>query len=176
MQLVCNVDQVVVDHIISSSGFVEGSIPVKYLGLPLISSQLTSRHCLPLVMRIRSRIDAWFNCALSQAGRLQLLKIILFGIQNFWASHFVLPKSVIKRLQSLFVRFLWGGSSSNTKLVKVSWSDCCIPKVEGGLGLRDLSTWNTASCLFQLWRITQPSSSSLWLMWFQRTFLKNKAF
>ena len=171
-----NISQDTHDYIRDSTGFTEGTLPVKYLGLPLISSKLSYRLCLPLVMRICNKIDGWTNKCLSQAGRLQLLKAVLYGILNYWSVHFMLPKAVLKKLQSIFTHFLWGGSSSNSKLVKVAWSDCCTPKSEGGLGLCDLNSWNTAACLYQLWRITQSASNSLWILWFNRIFLKRRAF
>ena len=167
-----NVDDDFRAYVLNSTGFAEGCLPVKYLGLPLISTKLSIRECMPLIMRIRAKMDSWLTCCLNQAGRLQLIKSVLYGIQQFWSSHFVLPKSVLKRLQSLFVKFLWGGSSDNSKYIKVSWADCCLPKDEGGLGLRDLCTWNTASFLFQLWRIAKDTDCSLWIMWFKRVYLK----
>ena len=173
---VSNVDAETFDFIQNTTGFSEGTLPIKYLGLPLISSQLTYRLCLPLISRIRDHIDAWVNKCLGQAGRLQLIKAILFGMHNYWSMHFMLPKAVLKKIQSLFCKFLWGGSSDNTKLVKVSWSVCSLPKLEGGLGLRDLCSWNKAACLHQLWRILQPTDQSLWLIWFKRIFLKRRAF
>ncbi|KAL0455512.1 UNVERIFIED_CONTAM: Retrovirus-related Pol polyprotein from type-2 retrotransposable element R2DM [Sesamum latifolium] len=42
--------------LISALGFQEGSLPVKYLGLPLISSQLTTEDCKPLITKVEERI------------------------------------------------------------------------------------------------------------------------
>ena len=170
-----NVDWDTREFINHSTGISEGSLPVNYLGIPLITSKLNSRDCMPLIMKVKNRIDCWHNICLNQAGRLQLIKSVLYGIQGFWSSHIILPKFVLKNLQTLFVKFLWGGNSANTRMVKVSWSDCCFPKANGGLGLRDLCTWNTAAFLFQLWRISQTPNSSLWLMWFKRTYLKRNS-
>ena len=163
-------------HIEHSTGFTAGNIPFVYLGLPLISSKLTFRHCLPLIMKIRRKIDSWQNICLNHSGRLQLIKSVLFGIHGYWSSNLLLPKAALKKIQSLLIMFLWGGSSDNTKLVKVSWKDCCFPKDEGGLGLYDLSTRNNAAFLFHLWRITQPANDSLWITWFKRIYLKRRAF
>lgn len=166
----------IVDHILSISGFQQGSLPIKYLGLPLLSTRLNYRDCMPLIVRIKARIDSWSNKSLNHAGRFQLIQVVLFGMLNFWTSHLFLPKAVIKSLQSLFVKFLWGGSSSNSKMAKVAWSACCFPKREGGLGFRDISTWNKAGFLFHLWRICFPSASSLWIAWFQSFFLARRRF
>lgn len=172
---VANVGAEIIEHIQRTTGFTQGSLPVRYLGLPLITSKLSLRHCMPLIMRIRDRIDSWVNICLNHAGRLQLIKVVLSGILHYWSAHMFLPVGVLKKIQRLFVKFLWGGSSANSKLVKVSWSACCFPKSEGGLGLRDLCQWNKSAFIFQIWRIIQPSADSLWIAWFKASFLKRKS-
>ncbi|KAJ7009375.1 hypothetical protein NC653_000139 [Populus alba x Populus x berolinensis] len=48
--------------------FQLGALPIKYLGVPLISSRLSHRHCTPLVERIISRINLWTSASLTYAG------------------------------------------------------------------------------------------------------------
>lgn len=36
------------------------------------------------------------------------------------------------------------------KSVKVSWRDCCLTKLEGGLGIRDLRDWNEATFIHHI--------------------------
>ncbi|GAA0151977.1 hypothetical protein LIER_10574 [Lithospermum erythrorhizon] len=45
-----------------------------------------------------------------------------------------------KKITSLCTSFLWGGS----KKAKVKYEDICAPNDEGGLGLKDVQTWNFA--------------------------------
>ncbi|KAK1266680.1 hypothetical protein QJS04_geneDACA000428 [Acorus gramineus] len=40
-------------------GMEQYSLPVRYLGLPLLNGTLKHSHCLPLVDKIRKRILAW---------------------------------------------------------------------------------------------------------------------
>lgn len=75
-------------------------------------------------------------------GQLQLLKAILFSIQSYWAMYLFLPIGILKRIQGYMARFLWSGSYSVTPQHKMAWQDCCLPKHEGGLGLRDLFEWD----------------------------------
>lgn len=51
-------------------GFSEGSLPVKYLGVPLITSRLWHADCAPLIDKVKQRIEAWQNKWLSFAGRM----------------------------------------------------------------------------------------------------------
>lgn len=134
----CNVPTAVEDLALNISGFQRGYLPITYLGLPLISTKLKARDCQPLVLRLCRRIEIWTCRFLSFAGRLQLIKAILFSIQGYWAAYLFLPKGVIKRIQSVLANFLWGGTSTSSKHHKVSWSDCCLPKNEGGLGIKSL--------------------------------------
>lgn len=46
------VDQVMKDAIIRSSGFKEGSLPFRYLGIPLTSKKLAIKYYLPLIDKI----------------------------------------------------------------------------------------------------------------------------
>ena len=57
-----------------------GELPVRYLGIPLISTKLNALHCKPLVDRITARATSWTARVLSFAGRLQLIQATLYGI------------------------------------------------------------------------------------------------
>lgn len=60
--------------------------------------------------------------------------------------------------------FLWSGPDLKTTKAKVSWKEICLPKNEGGLGLRPLKETNKVLCLKLIWRI-YSSRSSLWVKW-----------
>lgn len=63
-----------------------------------------------------------------------------------------LPKGILKKIQSLLARFLWGGRNDKC-MHKVALADVCLPKLEGGLNLKSLEDWHHSAILFQLWRI-----------------------
>lgn len=121
--------------------FKESKLPVRYLGVPLILQKLTIEDCGSLLEKISARKDSWLANKLSFVGRLQLLSSVLYSIQVFWASIFILPKKIIKLLEQKFNRFLWSGTDSIKAEAKVSWELVCVPKTEGGLGLKRLETW-----------------------------------
>lgn len=64
------VEPVVKEQIIAIMKFRFGSLPVKYLGLPLISTRLTKEHCQDLITRIATIVQNWIIKTLSYAGRL----------------------------------------------------------------------------------------------------------
>ncbi|KAL2230766.1 UNVERIFIED_CONTAM: hypothetical protein Sindi_1671000 [Sesamum indicum] len=92
---------------LSISGFQEGHLPMRYLGLPLISSRLSISDCQPLLSKIETRIAGWEGMSLSYAGRVQIIKTVLSALSLYWASAFILPKAVIKEVEKRLRVFLW---------------------------------------------------------------------
>ena len=172
----CNVADNVIDVTQNQFGIQRGSLPIVYLGLPLVTGRLNPQLCCSLIQKISAKIDLWTVRSLRYSGRLQLLKSVLQGIQGYWSLHLFLPKNVLKKLQSLFAKFLWGGTISGKCHYKVAWVDCCKNKDEGGLGIRDIFEWNRAVVLLQIWRLTQPNPSSVWNLWVHSCLLKRKFF
>jgi len=109
----------VTDHtkqsIIEALGFIEGTLPFRYLGVPLASQKLGVNAYLPLIEKITAKITCWSAKLLSYAGRLQLIKAFLFGVQAYWAQNFLLPKKVIKTIEQLCRTFLWTGAVTVSK-------------------------------------------------------------
>lgn len=66
-----------------------GSLPVKYLGVPLTSKRLSAADCDVLIDKMTARLRLWYCKNLSYAGRLQLVTSILMGyvilVSNFCA-------------------------------------------------------------------------------------------
>ena len=170
-----NVSADIKASVLSLSGFNEGALPITYLGLPLISKNLNTRDCQPLITKITKRIELWTNKFISQGGRLQLIDSILTAVQSYWARFLFFPAKIVKRLSSIFAKYLWAGNLDGKCVYKVAWSDCCYPKIEGGLGLKNLHFWNEAAVLYQLWRIVNRSES-LWIQWLYKYELKKKGF
>ncbi|KAG7530870.1 Reverse transcriptase zinc-binding domain [Arabidopsis thaliana x Arabidopsis arenosa] len=149
---------------LASYGFTVGSLPIRYLGLPLMSRKLKVSEYEPLIGKITARFNAWAVKSLSFAGRAQLIGSVISGTVNFWISTFVLPKGCIRRIESLCSRFLWSGGTEKRGLVKVAWAHVCLPKKEGGLGLRRFADWNRTMCLRLVWLLFS-NSGSLWVAW-----------
>ena len=164
------------DNWISSFyGISKGSFPAKFLGVPLTTKKLSKRDCQPLIERILSRINAWTTHFLSYAGRLQLIKSVLFAIQSYWSAHFILPKGIVNQLQSIFSRFLWNGNLVGKK-AKVAWGNVTKPIEEGGVGIKDIVEWNYALIMKHLLKLVDLASNSIWAQWVRISILKNNSF
>ena len=100
------------------TGFKFGTLPVRYLGVPLITRRLSEKDCIPLVDRITIRIKHWASKFLSYAGRFQLIQTVLYSIQQYWCRNFILPQSVIKRINQICSQFFWKGRCDSAKGAK----------------------------------------------------------
>lgn len=151
------------DDILSQFPFAAGKLPVRYLGLPLLTRNMKITDCLPLIEKIRKKISTWTGRFLSYAGRLQLIQSVITSLTNFWMAAFRLPSACIKDIERLFSTFLWLGPDLNGRKVKINWKDICRTKKEGGLAIRPLRETNLVSGLKLIWRIL--SAHSLWVNW-----------
>ena len=131
-------------------GLTQGSLPVRYLGLPLLPHKLRTGDYQPLLDKFRARINSWTVKRLSFAGRLQLLQSVLYGIFQFWAAVFPLPKACIDSLERMCNAFLWNGTPDSARGAKICWESVCTPKKSGGLGLRRMSDLNQISRILGL--------------------------
>ena len=153
-----------IQEISSILGIQHGHPPFKYLGVPLITTRLKKEDCQILVDRITMRVRCWTNKFLSFAGRLLLVKTVIFSIQVYWACTFILPKSIIKKIEQVMKNYLWKGDETNSKGAKVAWEDICVSLEEGGLNIKSLETWNIAAMAKHLWNLCSKKDS-LWIKW-----------
>ena len=58
---------------------------------------------------------------------------------------------------------------------KVSWDDVCLPKIEGGLGIRKLDNFNVALMSTHVWKLI-THKESLWVKWIHAYKLNNRSF
>lgn len=151
-------------HAINAYGFNAGTLPIRYLGLPLMSRKLRISDYDPLLYQLTKKFRSWAVKSLTFAGRLVLLNTVVTGIVNFWISTFMLPKGCIRKIDSLCSRFLWSGNIDEFKTAKIAWATCCLPKDEGGLGLRSFSALNRVLLLRFIWLLFS-GSKSLWVQW-----------
>ena len=80
---------------------------------------------------------------------------------------------VCHSIEKLFRNFLWSANSSQTKRNLINWKTICLPKNEGGLGLRRVKEMNEA-CMLKLGWLAM-TSSSIWAIWFRDRYFKNRS-
>ncbi|GKE81205.1 RNA-directed DNA polymerase, eukaryota, reverse transcriptase zinc-binding domain protein, partial [Tanacetum coccineum] len=154
--------------------FKEGKLPVRYLGVPLVTKKIGANDCKQLVDKIKQRLNDWKNKSLSYAGRAQLIASVLGSMQVYWGSVFLLPKGVINDIERLFKKFLWNIGDSGKGRAKVAWIDVCKPKDQGGLGFKSLELWNKTLLVKHLWNVA-AKKESLWVKWINVVKLKQRS-
>ncbi|KAF9624334.1 hypothetical protein IFM89_009617 [Coptis chinensis] len=129
----------------------EGTLPEKYLGVPLISGKVTKAALTPLIDKIRTRASGWAGKMLSFQGRVVLARHVLNSIHVHNMAIYKWPKAVVKECETIIRNFIWSGNPAERKAITVSWEKSCKPTEEGGLGIRRLKDINLSMLMKQAW-------------------------
>ncbi|CAH9100586.1 unnamed protein product [Cuscuta epithymum] len=148
--------------------FDQGVFPVRYLGIPFAPLKISVTQYAPLLDMINDFLNAWNTKTISYAGKLELIRSVIQGVQSFWLQVFPIPQTILNRIVSICRIFLWGG-----KFAKVAWDDICLPKDEGGLGIHNAKIWNHALLSRTLWDVHQKKDT-LWVRWVNGVYLKGR--
>lgn len=108
------VSDAVKNELLQMMGFQLGSFPFRYLGIPVASTRLTISDFCPMLDKLSSKVNAWPCHSPSHAGRLELVRSVLQGVQCYWMSILAFPDGVIKKKYGICRDFFW--SSINIRL------------------------------------------------------------
>lgn len=125
-------------NIVETTKFWNGTLPFKYLGVPLYICKLNIHHNWPLMDKIVARIKYWTAKLLSYADKTQLIKSVIFAITTYWMQAFPLPKKVINQIESICRNFLWSDTKEISKKTPISWDRVCNSKAVGELNITSL--------------------------------------
>ncbi|GKD36615.1 integrase, catalytic region, zinc finger, CCHC-type containing protein [Tanacetum coccineum] len=109
-------------------------------------------------------------CLLSKASKTKSwlwhrhLSHLNFGAINHLARH-----------EQLMRGFLWCQGEMKKGKAKVAWDSVCMPKHEGGLGIRRIEDFNIALMATHIWSIF-THRESLWVKWVYTYKLKGRSF
>lgn len=73
------------DLIQVSTGMALGSLPFRYLGVPMNSRKLSLTNCEPLIHQVKTRFSSWSVKSLFFSGRLLLITTVISESQRFGA-------------------------------------------------------------------------------------------
>lgn len=85
----------------------------------------------------------------------------------------MVPKKVIREIQSYCRIFLWTGDTNASKKALLSWENLCLPRVAEGLNLKNMEYWNKAAVCKLLWAITHKKDK-LWVRWVNSYYVKGR--
>ncbi|XP_049354731.1 uncharacterized protein LOC125819316 [Solanum verrucosum] len=137
------------------------SLPTKYLGMPLGAKNKELEVWSEVLERSERKLTRWKSQYLSLGGRVTLIKSVLDALPTYMLSRFPLPKSIGKKLNKLRRVFLWQGNKEKQGYNLVKWEEVIMSKVQGGLGIKNLSIQNTSLLQKWLWTFC-CEDTSLW--------------
>ncbi|GKU91338.1 hypothetical protein SLEP1_g5225 [Rubroshorea leprosula] len=94
------------------------------------------------------------------SGRITFLNSVLTSLPVLFLSIYLTPKGIVKTLDKIRNKFLWGGCEESRQVHWVNWKTVCISKRDGGLGVKDLRLFNQA-LLGKWWGRLAKGSSRL---------------
>ncbi|KAJ0938893.1 putative RNA-directed DNA polymerase [Helianthus annuus] len=146
-------------HFANIIGCKREFLPIMHLGLPLGANMKYVKNWDPVLQKFKNKLNNWKAKSLSFGGHLTLVKSVLTSLPLYFLSMFKAPSKVIKSLDSIRRKFLWGGSLSNNKISWVRWDKVLKPKSKGGLGVNCLKTLNMALLAKWKWRALNESNN-----------------
>ncbi|CAN0846889.1 Putative ribonuclease H protein At1g65750 [Linum grandiflorum] len=147
----------------------------KYLGVPTEWGRSKRETFGYLLNTMHKQSQAWKSTLLSHAGKEVLIKAIVQAIPTYIMSLFLLPKLIVRRMDTLLRNFFWAGSTTKRSIHWCNGAKLCAPKSEGGLGFRDFGSFNKALLAKQGWRLIN-NLDALWARILKGLYFRNDSF
>ncbi|KAE8688105.1 hypothetical protein F3Y22_tig00111000pilonHSYRG00058 [Hibiscus syriacus] len=142
-------------------GCTVSTLPFKYLGISLGADPRKISTWDPVIEKFRVKLVGWKSRMLSFAGRVVLINSVLSLLPLYYMSIFLVPKSVVSKIDKIRRGFLWGYDGNKKRLPRVNWGRLCNPRKRGGTGIIYLKVKNKALLVKWGWRFA-VERGALW--------------
>ncbi|XP_042983209.1 uncharacterized mitochondrial protein AtMg00310-like [Carya illinoinensis] len=116
----------------------------KYLGLPITVGRSKYNSFRVIKDKVWKKLQNWKNQFLSPPGKEVLLKAVIQSIPTYYMSVFKLSKKLCKEIAAQIAKFWWGYKKEDSKIQWRSSTKMGVWKHGGGLGFRELESFNKA--------------------------------
>jgi hypothetical protein len=149
-----------------------GSLPFRYLGIPIHFRKLRNGEWKPVEDRFETKLSSWIGKLLSYGDRLVLINSVLTSLPMFMLSFLEIPKGVRKRLDFFRSRFFWQSDGHKKKYRLTKWNIICRPRDQGGLGVEVLDLKNKS--LLSKWLYKLFNEEGIWQELLTKKYLHSK--
>lgn len=133
----------------------------KYLGLPSMVGRNKKSFFKDIELRVMNKISSWNSKLFSSGGKEVLIKAVAQAVPAYAMSVFKLPRGLCEDIQQAIASFWWGSKKDQRHIHWARWERLCSAKGKGGMGFKDLLSFNQAMVAKQSWRIIQFPDSLL---------------
>ena len=122
-----------------------------------------------------ARMQSWKSRLLSQARKAIMIQAVGQSILLYAMSCFKLPRGFVHELNMMFAGYWLGDIGAKRRIHWKRLELLCCSKLDGGLGFKDLASFNMALLVKQWWRVTQDENSLCFKVLRANYFLKVEA-
>ncbi|XP_039161303.1 uncharacterized mitochondrial protein AtMg00310-like [Eucalyptus grandis] len=147
----------------------------KYLGIPSDWGSSKKQMFAWILARVNMKLEGWKENLLSKAGKEILLKAVVHALPQYAMSIFKIPISICKAIEQKIASFWWKNNEAKAGIHWKSWNVMKMRKDNGGMGFKDLITFNKAMLGKQAWRMVD-NPPTLWSQLFKGLYFPNSDF
>lgn len=131
----------------------------KYLGLPSMIGRKKKDFFNEIKLKVQSKISSWKQKLFSSGGKEVLIKAVAQAVPTYAMSVFKIPMGLCNEIQQSIAGFWWSKRKEKRGIFWTKWESMCQAKTRGGMGFRDISSFNQALVAKQGWRLIQNPES-----------------